>query len=262
MNEAVESNEIVFSLWMYPLLFLFGLTGGFVDSVAGGGGLITVPLLMSLGLPPQLALGTNKFQASFGSFSASVHYIRKGKAQLSEAIYGIVFTAVGAGFGAFLVQQVDAGSLSKVIPFLLTAILFYIVFSPDLGKIDKHPRMGIRLFFLIFGLAIGFYDGFFGPGTGSFWVVFIMIFLGHNMVKATAYTKIMNFTSNIISLIVFVVGGNVLFKAGLIMAAGQFIGARIGSGIVVKKGTKFIKPVFITVVVCIISTLYYQNYTD
>ena len=106
---------------------------------------------------------------------------------------------------------------------------------------------------MIFGLLIGFYDGYFGPGTGSFWVVLIIIFLGYEMVKATAYTKIMNFTSNITSLMFFLIGGKVMFLPGLAMAAGEIIGAKLGSGLVIKKGVKLIKPFFyITVVVIII----------
>lgn len=252
------ANDI--SILGYTLLLIVGFSAGFVDSVAGGGGIITLPALISVGLPPQLALGTNKLQSSFGSFSSSMNYIRKGAVNLKETVLGVLCTLVGASLGAWAVQQIDASFLSKMIPFLLTAILFYILFTPQLGKIERDAKISSPLFFLIFGLTLGFYDGFFGPGTGSFWTVLIMVLLGSDMVKATAITKTMNFTSNVVSLIVFTIGGCIVLKVGLIMAAGQIGGALLGSGMVVKKGTKFIKPIFLTVVAIMVITMFYKNY--
>ena len=237
----------------YFLLFLSGIAGGFIDSIAGGGGLITIPALLLAGLPAPMALGTNKFQSSFGSITSSYNYIKNGKANLKEAIPGIIFTFIGAGTGSTLVQLTDPGILETLIPYLLMIVLVYLLFSPKAGEVERHKRLDEKVFYMIFGLLIGFYDGYFGPGTGSFWVVLIIIFLGYEMVKATAYTKIMNFTSNITSLMFFLIGGKVMFMPGLAMAAGEIIGAKLGSGLVIKKGVKFIKPFFyITVVVIII----------
>ncbi len=244
----------------YIFLLLAGFSAGFVDSVAGGGGIITLPALISVGLPPQLALGTNKLQSSFGSFSSSMNYIRKGAVKIRETVLGVICTLVGASIGAWAVQQIDASFLNKLIPFLLTAILFYILFTPKLGSSEKEAKISSSLFFLIFGLTLGFYDGFFGPGTGSFWTVLIMVLLGSDMVKATAITKTMNFTSNVVSLIVFSIGGCIVLQVGLVMAAGQIIGAMLGSGMVVKKGTGFIKPIFLTVVAIMVCTMFYKNY--
>ncbi|MCK5760340.1 MAG: TSUP family transporter [Candidatus Delongbacteria bacterium] len=237
----------------YFLLFLSGIAGGFIDSIAGGGGLITIPALLLAGLPAPMALGTNKFQSSFGSITSSYNYIKNGKANLKEAIPGIIFTFIGAGTGSTLVQLTDPGILETLIPYLLMIVLVYLLFSPKAGEVERHKRLDEKVFYMIFGLLIGFYDGYFGPGTGSFWVVLIIIFLGYEMVKATAYTKIMNFTSNITSLMFFLIGGKVMFMPGLAMAAGEIIGAKLGSGLVIKKGVKFIKPFFyITVGVIII----------
>lgn len=241
-------------------LFLSGLVAGFVDSIAGGGGLITVPVLLAAGFSPGIALGTNKFQSSFGSFSATINFIRKKQVSLSEAWQGVFFTLIGSATGAFLVQQIDSGFLKKFIPILLTFILLYVIFFPELGHLDKHHKIDHKLFYAIFGLLIGFYDGFFGPGTGSLWVVAIIYFLGFNMLKATGYTKIMNFTSNIVALTMFLIGGNVAFKAGIAMAIGQFIGARAGSSMIIKKGSRFIKPLFVTVVSIVVVSLYYKYY--
>jgi hypothetical protein len=241
------------------LLFLAGFFGGLVDSIAGGGGLITLPVLLAFGLPPHQALGTNKFQSTFGSITSSYNYVKHGGISLRAAIWGIVFTIIGAATGAQVVQMVNADILHWIIPFLLLAILMYTIFSPDLGKHDSRPRWTQPVFYLVFGLSIGFYDGFFGPGTGSFWPVAMVLLLGLNLVKATGYTKVMNFTSNIVSLIVFFIGGNIVFWPGLCMGLGEILGAKIGTTLVIKKGVKFIRPVFIAVVLATTLKLFYDN---
>jgi uncharacterized membrane protein YfcA len=247
-------------LLFLPLLFLTGLIAGLVDAIAGGGGLITIPVLLGIGLPPQLALGTNKLQASFGSGSAMLTFVRAGTVKLNDCKAGIAFTALGAGFGTYIVQLLDPGFLRLIIPWLLITIVIYTLLTPRLGQQDIHPRMGAQFFFFFIGLTLGFYDGFFGPGTGSFWVMSLMLGLGFNMTKATGYTKVMNFTSNFASLVFFAIGGSVLWREGLVMGAGQFIGARIGARLVVSKGTCFIRPVFITMVLLITARLIWQNF--
>lgn len=248
------------SIWIYLILFITGLVAGTIDSIAGGGGLITLPVLLGLGFPPHIALGTNKFQSSFGSFTASYYYVRKGGVLLKEALPGIVFTFIGAALGTWSVQQVHSDALNYLIPFLLIAIVIYTFLTPNLGAIDKHARIPANVFYIAFGLSLGFYDGFFGPGTGSFWALAFVVGLGFNLTKATGYTKVMNFTSNIVSFVIFVVGGFVYLPAGLIMAAGQIIGSRIGSGLVLKKGAKFIRPVFITIVILTTLKLLYSRF--
>jgi uncharacterized membrane protein YfcA len=245
---------------MYPLLFLVGTFAGLVDSIAGGGGLITVPVLLGLGMPPQYALGTNKLQSTFGSASAMAHFAHAGTISFREGLAGIIWTAIGAALGAYTIQQLDPEFLRRLIPFLLLAIVFYTICSPKLGAEDVHPRMDKGWFYLCFGLLIGFYDGFLGPGTGSFWVIALMLGLGLNMTRATGYTKLMNFVSNIVSLVVFIAGGYVFYGAGLTMGAGQALGARIGSKLVIRKGTRFVRPVFIAAVLAVTAKILYQNY--
>ncbi|MBS0632201.1 MAG: TSUP family transporter [Verrucomicrobia bacterium] len=234
--------------WSYPLLGLAGLIAGLVDSVAGGGGLISVPVLLNLGLPVPLALGTNKFQASFGSVSASWHYARRGVVDLRACTLGIVCTLVGALGGALAVQQMDSAFLARLVPWLLVAILVYSIFRPTVGERDEAPRLREPVFFVIFGLGLGFYDGFFGPGVGSFWTIALIMLLGQNFTKATGTTKVMNATSNLVALAVFASAGLVQVGAGLAMGLGQVLGARLGSGLVVKNGVRFIRPLFLTMV--------------
>ncbi len=242
------------------MLFLTGAGAGFIDSIAGGGGLVALPVLLTLGLPPQIALGTNKLQGSFGTLSASWNYIKKGKVRLKACIPGIIFTLTGAAAGSFAVQMMEPVFIKHVIPVLLMAVFLYTFFSPQLGYRDHDPKMRLSLFFLIFGLGLGFYDGFFGPGTGSFWMAALCIVTGFNMAKAAGYTRVMNFTSNIAALLMFAAGGNILYTAGLVMAAGQVIGARIGSNLAIQRGAGFIRPVFLTVIFITILNLIRTHY--
>lgn len=235
--------------WLYPALFASGLLAGWIDSIAGGGGLVTLPVLLGFGLSPQVALGTNKFQASFGSFTAAAHYVREGVVDLRDARVGIAWTLVGSAAGTVAVQQVRADFLNLLIPVLLVAIALYMLFLPAPGEHGGRARMGKGTFYFLFGFSLGFYDGFFGPGVGSFWAFAFLAGLGFSLTRATGYTKVMNFTSNIVSFVLFLFGGFVLVLPGVAMAAGQIIGARVGSGMVVKRGAKFIRPIFIVVVI-------------
>lgn len=242
------------------LLIAAAFFAGLIDAVAGGGGLITVPILMGIGLPPQVALGTNKLQASFGSGSAMLHFVRSGTVKLSDCISGILWTAAGAAIGVLAIQRLDPAILKYLVPWLLIAIAAYTLFTPKLGAEDIHARLSPKIFYPLFGLSIGFYDGFFGPGTGSFWAMAFVLLLGCSLVRATAHTKVMNFTSNIVALVFFMAAGQVLFAEGLMMGIAQFIGARLGANLVTLKGAKFIRPVFITIVFLITAKLLYQNY--
>ncbi len=247
-------------LWQLPLLFLTAFAAGFVDSIAGGGGLITIPVLLGLGLGPQAALGTNKLQATFGSGSASWHYAAAGTVQLRDCGRGFLFSVIGAALGADAVQQVDPSVLRRVIPLLLMAVAIYMLLKPALGARDMQPRLSRGWFDVSFGLALGFYDGFFGPGTGTFWAMAFVLFLGFNLTRATGYTKVMNFASNLSSLALFLAAGEVYYGAGLVMGAGQLIGARAGSRMVITRGTRFIRPVFLAVVLALTLKLVYDAF--
>jgi uncharacterized membrane protein YfcA len=250
----------VYSLETFLILFCTGLTAGFVDSIAGGGGLITLPVLLSLGIPPPLALGTNKFQSSFGSLTATLYYRKKGFVSFRSAREGMAMTMVGAAVGAWTVQTVRMDLLNDLIPVMLFLIALYTIITPSLGKIHTDAKISQRIFYLCAGMGLGFYDGFFGPGVGSFWAMAFIVLQGFEMTKATAYTKAMNFSSNIVSLIVFAVGGSVLYLQGLAMAAGQLIGARLGSRLAVRKGIGIIRPLYIIVVLATIGKLLYSRF--
>ncbi|HKL01169.1 MAG TPA: TSUP family transporter [Desulfotignum sp.] len=248
------------TLVSFVILFATGLCAGFVDAIAGGGGLIALPVLLAIGLPPATALGTNKLQGSFGTLSSAVNFIAKGLVDIRQCLAGMAFTLCGAVLGAVIIQRMDPGFIRHLIPVLLLVVFFYTLFSRTLGLKPGSPKMGRHLFFVLFGLGLGFYDGFFGPGTGSFWTGALLIFLGLDMTGAVGTTRVMNFVSNIVALAVFIMGGSVLWSAGLVMAGGQVIGARAGSSLAIKRGAGFIRPFFLTMVFLTIVRLIYVNY--
>jgi len=232
----------------YLWLFLAGGFAGFVDAIAGGGGIIALPALLAAGVPPHQALATNKLQGTFGSLTAAVNYASKGMMRPRELVAGLLFTLVGAATGTVLVQYFPASALESTIVVMLIVIFFYTLFSPELGKVPKHAVMHQQLFYLCFGLLLGFYDGFFGPGTGSFWTMALVLMLGLDLKQATAQTKLFNFTSNVVSLTLFIYAGLVIWTIGVVMGAGQIAGAYLGSTMVSKKEVKFIRIFFLVVV--------------
>jgi uncharacterized membrane protein YfcA len=241
-------------------LFATGLVAGFVDAIAGGGGLIALPILLSAGLPPQAALGTNKFQSSFGSFTASFQFVKSGQVRLSETVSGIAWTATSAAVGAVVVQMISPGFIRHLIPVMLLAVFLYAISRKDFGGQDAVARWPSPVFYAVFGLLLGFYDGFFGPGTGSFWTAAFVLLLGFNMTRAAGHTRVMNFTSNFVALVMFILGGHVIYSIGICMAAGQAIGARLGARMAIRRGAGFIRPVFLTMVFLTIVRLIYVNY--
>lgn len=228
-------------------LFAAAAFAGCIDAIAGGGGLITLPALLAAGLSPAQALGTNKLQSSFGSFSAAWNFLRRGRVDLGETAGCAACTFAGAALGSAVVQRLRADFLSALLPFLLVGIAAYFLFSPRVGDVDSHRRMHLRTFSATAGFGIGFYDGFFGPGTGSFLALAFVGLLGFNLAKATAHAKLLNFASNLASLLVFLAGGEIVWTAGLVMAAGQFAGARLGSNLVMDRGARLVRPVLVAV---------------
>ena len=235
------------SVEIITILFVVAALAGFIDAIAGGGGLLTVPALLSVGLSPAQALATNKLQGSFGSFSATLYFIRNGVVKFSEMRNGIICTFIGAALGAVLVQKIDASVLTALIPLLLLGISFYFLLAPKSIVEPGESKLSENMFALTVGTSIGFYDGFFGPGAGSLFTICFVAIAKRGIIEATAKTKVLNFTSNIAALLFFIIGGLPVWKVGLLMAAGQFIGARAGAKIVVTKGQKLIRPMVVIV---------------
>jgi uncharacterized membrane protein YfcA len=237
------------------LLGLAGFGAGFVDSIAGGGGIISLPALLAVGIPPHLALGTNKLQAAVGTTFAAGNYARRGLLQRSQLLLGVTFTAAGALAGAMLVVRLPSMWLARVVPWLLVAIFVYVVCSPRLGESAGRARMSTAAFSVVFGLSLGFYDGFFGPGTGSFWTLAFIGLLGFALPQATAQTKVMNLTSNVVALAWFAVHGDVAWRLGLGIAAANVAGALAGSSLAIDKGARLIRVFFLAAVAATLARL-------
>ncbi|MBV1840711.1 TSUP family transporter [Photobacterium ganghwense] len=229
------------------ILFLVAGLAGFIDAIAGGGGMLTVPALLAAGVPPAQTLATNKLQSSFGSFSASLYFVRNGLVNLKSMRLAIGCTFAGSAIGALLVQVMDAGLLTNLIPVMLVAISLYFLFAPEAGKGGGEPKISEAAFAFTVGTGIGFYDGFFGPGTGSLFTICFVVLAQLGIIEATARTKVLNFTSNLAALLFFILAGLPIWEIGLTMAVGGFIGARMGAKVVVTKGRKFIRPMVVIV---------------
>lgn len=244
------------------LLFLAGLFAGTVDAIAGGGGLISLPMLLSTGMPPHIAFGTNKLQGTIGTSMAMLKYYRHGYISLRKGFLGVLMGVFGGIAGAVCAQVLSSQCLKQIIPILLVVILIYTVCSPKMGRQDNPPKIKESIFYLVFGFGLAFYDGFFGPGTGSFWVFAMTFLLGYNLLKATAYTKLFNLNSSFIATLCFAIGHNIDYRAGLVMAAGQLIGGRLGAHLAITRGARLIRPIFLGVVTLTIASLAYKNYAD
>jgi uncharacterized membrane protein YfcA len=228
-----------------PILFAVGTLAGLIDAIAGGGGLITVPALLWSGLDPVSALATNKAQGVFGSGAATANFARQGAIDLRQAWPAVACAFIGAGGGAAAVQYLGGDTLARIVPLLLIAFALYFLFSPRVSDLDSRQRLGEGAFALLVGTGVGFYDGFFGPGTGTFFAMGYVGLLGYNLRRATAHTKLLNFASNLAALAFFIAGAHVAWALALPMAAGQFIGAWAGSHLVLRHGTRLIRPLLV-----------------
>jgi uncharacterized membrane protein YfcA len=242
------------------LLFLAGLGGGFIDSIAGGGGLISLPALLWAGLPPQLALGTNKMQSTWGTMLAVRRYVKAGLVQWPQVRLAVMVTFVFSILGTLAVTQVSNEVLKKVVPWLLLSLAAYALLSPRFGQQPVKARLSPATFAYLGGSILGFYDGFFGPGTGSFWTVGCLSLLGLELIRATAFTKVVNLTSNIASVIIFILAARIRYDMAAVMIVGQLIGARLGSGMVIRHGAPFIRVVFLIVVFAMVMKLLWDQW--
>jgi hypothetical protein len=228
-----------------PLMFTLALAAGLIDAIAGGGGLITVPALLWAGLPPVGALATNKAQAVWGSFAATAHFVRQGAIALRPVVFTVVCTFVGAALGALSVQHLSTELLEQLVPILLIGFALYFLVSPRVSDLDSHQRIRVPAYALTVGFGVGFYDGFFGPGTGTFFAMGYVALLGFGMRRATAHAKLLNFTSNLAALLCFLAGGHVVWALALVMAVGQLIGGWLGAHLVLRHGARLVRPVLV-----------------
>lgn len=233
------------SVELIVVLFAVAAIAGWVDTLAGGGGLIVLPVLMMTGISPVSALATNKCQGFIGTLTATLTLISKRKLSTAGLWPLMLLSGLGAMIGTVLIQLIDTQWLNWAVPILLVLVAIYFLMSPTLGALEKKPKLTHRQWKNTAVPAIGFYDGFFGPGTGSFFAASSVILRGKNLVDATVIAKPLNFTSNIASLVLFAFGGQVIWALGLIMMVGQLLGAFIGAHTIFWGGAKLIRPLVI-----------------
>lgn len=247
------------------ILCTVAFIAGFIDAVAGGGGLLTVPALLTAGLPPHVVLGTNKLAATFGSLTASVTYYRK---KLFNPMFwrrSLIYTAIGAVLGTLVVDLISKEALEKILPILILLAAIYTLFNrmqPD-DRLQL-PEQNNKLFWQqrSQGLVLGFYDGIAGPGSGAFWMVSTMAMYRINLLLTCGVARTMNFISNGFSLVAFIALGHVNFALGIAMGLCLMLGAWLGAHSAIKFGSRFIRPMFITVVIAIALRLAWQAWSS
>lgn len=236
---------------VFLLLVGAAFLAGFIDAIAGGGGMITVPALLLGGIDPLTALGTNKLQSLFGSGSATIAYARKGHMRIIDMWGAGLLSAGGSACGALLASQLPLDVLRTLLPFLLIAIAIYFAFKPGLSDVDRERRLSPKRFALVVVPLIGAYDGLFGPGTGSFFMLAFVGLAGYGVLKATAHTKFLNFASNIGGFLAFASVGTIDWKLGFAMGVAQFVGARVGAASAMRFGARLIRPLLVTVCIAL-----------
>ncbi|NRP13658.1 hypothetical protein XMM379_001660 [Aliiroseovarius sp. xm-m-379] len=236
---------IEMSAELFALLLGAAFVAGFVDAIAGGGGLITVPALLLAGVPPVTALATNKVQGLFGAGMAAATYARAGHVTLRRQIRPALLSFAGAVLGALMASSLPTDVIRMGLPVLLIGVALFFALKPGLDDVDKHERLSPLLFSISFVPLIGFYDGLLGPGTGAFFMLGFVGLAGYGILRATAHTKLLNFASNVGGLVGFLLVLQPLWLLGLAMGAAQMAGAWLGSQLASRIGAKLIKPVLV-----------------
>lgn len=227
------------------LLVLAAFCAGFIDSIAGGGGLISVPALLLAGASPVEALATNKLQGTFGAATATLAYARAGQVRPQDQLGMAAISAVAGAAGAMVAHLMPAEVLRVIMPVVLIGVAAFFALKPGLSDDARVERLKPAVFAVTAVPAIAAYDGFFGPGTGSFFMMSFVLLAGYGVLKATAHTKMLNLASNIGSLLVFIPSGAMWWGVGLAMAVAQVAGAALGARLAMRIGARLIKPLLV-----------------
>lgn len=247
-------------LIVLPLVFF----GGLVDSIAGGGGLISLPAYLAAGLPPHFVLGNNKFSSTFGTLVATLRYYHGGLIDLKVALLSAGFALIGSFLGTKAVLLINPSFLRYVLILLVPAVTIFTLLNKDLGRHNNSHLTEVNIKFILAAVAstvIGFYDGFFGPGTGSFLILFYTLMLKYDFVTANANTKVVNLASNVAAVITFMAHGKVIYALGIPAAVCGIAGNLLGARMVINKGAKVIRPIFIFVLLLLLAKIIYDMIT-
>lgn len=242
MNELIKMLLII-----CPLIFV----AGFVDAVAGGGGLISLPAYMLAGLPAHQAAGCNKFSACLGTITATAKYIKSGKVRLRIAIYAAIGSTIGASIGSTLALIISENILSLLMVIMIPCVAIFVMTQKNIGRATEEKTWSNRkkaVISLGIGLVIGCYDGLIGPGTGTFLIIAFSSLLGIELVSASGCAKVANLASNVTSMIIYVMGGKVLFYLAIPAACCSILGGWLGAAFAVKGGADKVRYIMFLVI--------------
>lgn len=246
------------------ILTLASLFAGFVDAIVGGGGLVLVPALFGVypGAAPATLFGTNKGAAVWGTGWATLQYARRVKLPWDALLPASAAALVGSFIGAWTVTVVEPTGLRRALPFILLAVLIYTLARKDLGRAHapRHTGRTQAALASAIGAAIGFYDGFFGPGTGSFFVFLFVRVLGFDFLHASASAKLLNTATNLAALVLFASKGHVWWHLAGVMAVANVIGSLLGTRLALRHGAGFVRGVFVCVVTALIAKTAWDGY--
>ena len=241
------------------------LCAGFVDAIAGGGGLVQLPALL-IGLPQSATvqvLGTNKLSSIFGTSAAAVMYRRRVKPDLSFVVAMALPAFIGSMLGALLASQLPTHALRPLVFVLLLAVGVYTWRRPTLGHVEllRHTPNRRILIAAMAGLGIGFYDGIFGPGTGTFLMVILVAVLGFAFLTASSVAKIVNVATNLGALVIFGVHGVILWHVGLVLGIANIAGGLLGARLAIRGGSAFVRQIFLLVTAVLILKVGVDTFT-
>lgn len=231
----------------------------FVDSISGGGGIISLPAFLLAGIPPHVALGTNKFTSCCSTFSSSVKFAQSNKVDFTVLKYLIPFSFIGAILGVTTVLSIKANYLNTIVLILLLFVGIYSLFSKTAGvedRFDGFSRRNISLGILL-ALVLGFYDGFLGAGVGAFLIFGLISIFKFDFVRAGGNCKVLNFIGNVAAVSMFAIRGEINYKVGIPVALFMILGARLGAKVALNKGAKLIKPIFVTMALAVAIKMLY-----
>lgn len=251
------SDTIHVLLIICPLVFL----AGFIDAIAGGGGLISLPAYLAAGIPPHFAAATNKCSSTFGTLVATGKFLKSGKVNLKAALPAAGAALIGSSIGAYMNMLMDEKILRYIMIGAIPFIAVFLMVKKDFGSedtTDKFSKRKIVVLSAVIGLTIGMYDGFFGPGTGTFLIIAFTGIVGFDLLTASGNTKVVNLASNIAAFITFAVGGKIIWHIGLPAAVFGIAGNYFGASFALEKGTKFIRPMFFVVLAILIIKLIFD----
>ena len=254
----MEFSELA-HIWMIvcPLVFL----GGLIDAVAGGGGLITLPAYLIAGLPAHLASGTNKCGNAFGTFLSTGRFLKRGDVHMSSALAGAAGALVGAWVGARLNLIMPEQMLYYIMLAVVPVMALFLLFKRDFGQEDRSGELSrgqLMAMAVGIGLVIGGYDGFFGPGAGTFLMLAFTGLCRFDLLTASGNTKVANSASNLASLVTFAIAGKVMWAVGIPAALCGIAGNYVGSGLALRGGAKVIRPMFFVVLLLLLIRLIYD----